>query len=163
VALRWNFSDNAFTMSWTERDGPSVSAPKRRGFGTTVVERMTKSSPGGTIDLDYAPSGLTWRLTCPAGNALERRNGDRFSRGSQIEPSLFTDYTAILERLSAARRHVRTSERNIARQRKVVSELERDGHVSLEAKRLLARFEELQELHIADRDRLETELAEISK
>jgi hypothetical protein len=25
----------------------------------------------GTVDLDYAPSGLTWRLTCPATNALE--------------------------------------------------------------------------------------------
>jgi hypothetical protein len=23
------------------------------------------------VDLDYAPSGLTWRLTCPAANALE--------------------------------------------------------------------------------------------
>jgi PAS domain S-box-containing protein len=73
VDLRWNFSDNAFTMSWTERGGPSVSAPKRCGFGTTVIERMAKSSLRGTVDLDYAPSGLTWCLTCPAGNALERR------------------------------------------------------------------------------------------
>jgi PAS domain S-box-containing protein len=73
VGLRWNFSDNTFTMSWTEREGPSVSAPKRRGFGTTVVERMAKSSLGGTVDLDYAPSGLTWCLTCPSENALERR------------------------------------------------------------------------------------------
>ncbi len=73
VDLRWNLGDNGFTMSWTERGGPSVSAPKRRGFGTTVVERMAKSSLGGTVDLDYAPSGLTWCLSCPAGNVLERR------------------------------------------------------------------------------------------
>jgi hypothetical protein len=26
----------------------------------------------GVVDLDYAPSGLTWRLACPAANALER-------------------------------------------------------------------------------------------
>jgi hypothetical protein len=44
-----------------------------------------------------------------------------------------------------------------------VVELELGGHVSLDAKRLLAQFEELQKLHIADRDRLEVELAEISK
>ncbi len=25
----------------------------------------------GKVDLDYAPSGLAWRLTCPAANALE--------------------------------------------------------------------------------------------
>jgi hypothetical protein len=62
-----------------------------------------------------------------------------------------------------ARRHVRAGEQNITRQRKVIAERERDGHDSLESKRLLARFEEIQELHIADRDRLEIELAEISK
>jgi two-component sensor histidine kinase len=60
-------------MSWTERDGPPVSAPKRRGFGTTVIETMANHSLDGTVDLDYAPSGVTWRLTCPAANALERR------------------------------------------------------------------------------------------
>jgi hypothetical protein len=58
-------------MSWTERDGPPVSAPKRRGFGTVVMEAMTERSVDGEVDLDYAPSGVTWRLTCPAANALE--------------------------------------------------------------------------------------------
>jgi two-component sensor histidine kinase len=57
-------------MSWTERDGPPVSAPKRRGFGTIVMETMAERSLGGRVDLDYACSGLTWRLTCPAVNAL---------------------------------------------------------------------------------------------
>jgi len=32
---------------------------------------MAERSVGGVVDLDYAPSGLTWRLTCPAANALE--------------------------------------------------------------------------------------------
>jgi two-component sensor histidine kinase len=58
-------------MSWTERDGPLVSAPERHGFGTVVMETMAERSVNGAVDLDYAPSGLTWRLTCPAGNALE--------------------------------------------------------------------------------------------
>jgi hypothetical protein len=58
-------------MSWTEREGPPVSAPKRRGFGTIVMEAMTERSVDGTVDLDYAPSGVTWRLTCPVANALE--------------------------------------------------------------------------------------------
>jgi two-component sensor histidine kinase len=57
-------------MSWIER-GPLVSAPKRAGFGTTVVEGMAKRSVEGVVELDYAPSGLSWRLTCPAANALE--------------------------------------------------------------------------------------------
>jgi hypothetical protein len=33
---------------------------------------MAERSVGGTVKLDYLPSGVIWRLTCPAENALER-------------------------------------------------------------------------------------------
>jgi hypothetical protein len=62
-----------------------------------------------------------------------------------------------------ARRHVAMGERHIARQREIVAKLERDGHDSLDSKRLLGFFEELQNMHIAHRDRLVKMLAEISK
>jgi PAS domain S-box-containing protein len=71
VVVRWGTDGDSFSMSWTERDGPSVSAPKRRGFGTIVMEAMAERSVDGAVDLDYATSGVSWRLTCPAGNALE--------------------------------------------------------------------------------------------
>jgi two-component sensor histidine kinase len=71
VDVGWGTDGDTFTMSWTEREGPPVSPPERRGFGTTVVERMAKQSVEGVVELDYAPSGLSWRLTCPAANALE--------------------------------------------------------------------------------------------
>jgi two-component sensor histidine kinase len=70
VDIRWG-TDGEFTMRWTEREGPPVSAPQRRGFGTIVMEAMAERSVDGAVDLDYAPSGLTWRLTCPTANALE--------------------------------------------------------------------------------------------
>jgi two-component sensor histidine kinase/PAS domain-containing protein len=69
--IGWGATRDTFTMRWTEREGPPVSAPKRRGFGTTFIETMAERSLDGKVDLDYAPSGLTWRLTCPAANALE--------------------------------------------------------------------------------------------
>jgi PAS domain S-box-containing protein len=71
LKISWEADGDTFTMNWTERGGPPVCAPKQRGFGTIVMKTMTKRSLGGTVDLDYAPSGLTWRLTCPAANALE--------------------------------------------------------------------------------------------
>jgi PAS domain S-box-containing protein len=71
VDVCWSLVRDTFIMSWTEREGPPVSAPERRGFGTIVMETMTERSLEGTVDLDYATSGLTWRLTCPAANALE--------------------------------------------------------------------------------------------
>jgi two-component sensor histidine kinase len=73
--IAWATDGDIFAMSWAERDGPPVSAPKRRGFGTIVMETMAERSVGGRVDPDYASSGLTWRLTCPAVNALE--SGER--------------------------------------------------------------------------------------
>jgi two-component sensor histidine kinase/CHASE3 domain sensor protein len=70
VDICWKTEGDTFTMSWVERDGPPVSAPKRRGFGTVVMEAMTERSVDGTVDLDYSFSGLSWRLTCPAANAV---------------------------------------------------------------------------------------------
>jgi two-component sensor histidine kinase len=72
VHIFWRTDSDVLTMSWTERDGPPVYAPQRRGFGTTVIETMANHSLDGAVDLDYAPSGLFWRLTCPSANALER-------------------------------------------------------------------------------------------
>jgi len=72
VDIAWGRNSDAFTMSWTEGEGPPVSAPKRRGFGTTVMKAMVERSVDGKVELDYAPSGLTWRLVCPAANALEQ-------------------------------------------------------------------------------------------
>src|SRR5579871_2184667 len=71
VDIRWESDGDTFTMSWTEGEGPPASPPKRRGFGTIVMEAMVERSVDGTVDLDYAPSGLSWRLTCPAASALE--------------------------------------------------------------------------------------------
>jgi PAS domain S-box-containing protein len=71
VDVSWGIDGDTLTMSWTERAGPPVSAPQRRGFGTIVMETMAERSVDGKVDLDYAPSGLTWRLACPAANALE--------------------------------------------------------------------------------------------
>jgi PAS domain S-box-containing protein len=70
VDIAWDAGDT-FTMSWTERGGPPVSSPIQRGFGTTVMEAMAARSVDGKVHLDYAPSGLAWRLTCQAAKVLE--------------------------------------------------------------------------------------------
>ena len=85
VDVGWRLDHDIFEMSWTERDGPPVSPPERRGFGSTVIVSMAKLSVGGDVELDYAPSGLVWRLTCPAANALEGR--EPWMRGIRQEMS----------------------------------------------------------------------------
>jgi PAS domain S-box-containing protein len=71
VNICWGTEGETFRMSWAERDGPQVSPPQRRGFGTVVMQEMAERSVNGTVDLEYAPSGVTWRLTCPVASALE--------------------------------------------------------------------------------------------
>ena len=70
VDVGWRLDGDTFSISWTERNGPPVSRPAQRGFGSTVIDPMAKSTVGGEVRLDYAPSGLAWRLTCPAKNVL---------------------------------------------------------------------------------------------
>jgi PAS domain S-box-containing protein len=74
VDVRWETDGDTLAMSWTECDGPPVYKPKQRGFGSIVIEAMAKYSVDGVVDLHYAPSGVTWRLTCVAANALESRS-----------------------------------------------------------------------------------------
>jgi two-component sensor histidine kinase len=69
--ISWATADDTLTMGWTERDGPPVSPPQQRGFGSIVMKAMMERSVGGEVRLDYAPSGVAWRLACPAGNVLE--------------------------------------------------------------------------------------------
>jgi two-component sensor histidine kinase len=81
VDVSWRVRGDTFTLGWTEREGPSVSAPKRRGFGTIVFEAMVERRVDGKVDLHYAPSGLTWQLACPAANALEPREREPNFKG----------------------------------------------------------------------------------
>jgi PAS domain S-box-containing protein len=72
VNISWR-ADGLFKMNWTERHGPPVRPPDRRGFGTSVMESMAKQAVDGAVELEYDTAGVAWHLTCPAANALERQ------------------------------------------------------------------------------------------
>ena len=76
VSISWaRHSDAAgmprFTMSWVESDGPPVIKPSRRGFGSTVINSMTNMSLGCDAEIDFAPTGLVWRIDCPAKRVIQ--------------------------------------------------------------------------------------------
>jgi two-component sensor histidine kinase len=70
VNVRWQLEDDTFVMDWTEHGGPLVRSPERRGFGSTVIEAIAGASVGGEVKLDYASTGVVWRLKCAASKAL---------------------------------------------------------------------------------------------
>jgi two-component sensor histidine kinase/CheY-like chemotaxis protein len=70
-AIDSDSNEPTFLIRWMERNGPPIVAPNYRGFGTTVVTRMVEASLDGETELDYAPTGLTWKFSCPLRNAME--------------------------------------------------------------------------------------------
>ena len=58
---------------WSESGGPKVAAPKRRGFGSLVIERNLARSLEADIGLDFAPEGLRCRMLIPATNLATGR------------------------------------------------------------------------------------------
>jgi two-component sensor histidine kinase/CheY-like chemotaxis protein len=79
VEIGWDVRSGAaggsprFTMGWTESGGPPVAKPARRGFGSTVINGMVKMSLNSDPHIDFAPTGLLWRIDCPADRVIEGR------------------------------------------------------------------------------------------
>jgi two-component sensor histidine kinase len=53
-----------FMLAWTESDGPAVEEPKRRSFGTRLINRLADQLHG-EAHLTYAPEGVIYRLDAP--------------------------------------------------------------------------------------------------
>ena len=43
---------------WTERGGPPAKPPRRRGFGSRLIEGFTKNELKGDVEFVYAPEGF---------------------------------------------------------------------------------------------------------
>ena len=71
MQIRWAAGDN-FSLTWRESGGPPVTPPRHSGFGTLVTQKMTARGLGGSVDMDYATTGVVWTLTAPL-DAIEPR------------------------------------------------------------------------------------------
>jgi two-component sensor histidine kinase len=52
------------SCEWREENGPPVELSDRKGYGTKLI-RGTSAQLGGTVELIYAPGGLTAVLKIP--------------------------------------------------------------------------------------------------
>ena len=80
VGLTWSVDANpegdVFRFDWIERDGPRVTPPTRRGFGSRLVERATAGEFGGRVELEFHRDGVRWRLQAPYAGLAERGRSD---------------------------------------------------------------------------------------
>ncbi|WP_338305040.1 sensor histidine kinase, partial [Bradyrhizobium ottawaense] len=70
LSLTWRIVDgeqgqSRFECQWIERGGPRVAPPKRRGFGTRLMERCVEHDLAGEFDLVFEPEGTRCRMVFP--------------------------------------------------------------------------------------------------
>jgi PAS domain S-box-containing protein len=67
LAIKWELRTNGgrkLILDWKESGGPTVTAPKERGFGSTLIEK-TLQSHGGEVSVCYAANGVSSRISMP--------------------------------------------------------------------------------------------------
>ena len=67
VAIDWHVdAEGDLRLVWTESGGPAVQPPKRRGFGSTIIERSLAFDLAGKAEVHYRLSGLEACFCLPA-------------------------------------------------------------------------------------------------
>ncbi|MFI4934167.1 MAG: PAS domain-containing protein [Caulobacterales bacterium] len=90
VEVKWKpRAQGGFELVWVERGGPSVSAPTRRGFGSTLLERVTGRELGGEARMEFRPDGVRATI-CADASSLAASPSDETSPAAPepAEPAL---------------------------------------------------------------------------
>lgn len=74
IAISWKLAEKPggrwLCLQWREQDGPPVAPPKRKGFGSRVIERGLAHELDGKVNLDYDPTGIICNIEVPAPRAI---------------------------------------------------------------------------------------------
>lgn len=71
VRLDWQLEQSPegrdqLAMTWQEADGPEITAPERKGFGTRLLKDVVSHELNGEAELVYGQHGVRYTLTFPA-------------------------------------------------------------------------------------------------
>ena len=63
VRVEWSHDQNGrLVLRWTEKGGPLVEPPTRRGFGARVMENMVRGQLQGELHFNWLPEGLACEI-----------------------------------------------------------------------------------------------------
>jgi two-component sensor histidine kinase len=67
LEVSWSLcpANDDFQLHWSERGGPPVRAPERRGFGSFLIEEALPAEFEGEVTIDYLPEGLQLHFVAP--------------------------------------------------------------------------------------------------
>ena len=69
ISVQWTVLGETPTrrlcLTWQEVEGPLVTMPQRRGFGTRLIERSLAQDLGGSVQIEFAPEGVFCSVDAP--------------------------------------------------------------------------------------------------
>ena len=65
VDLTWRLNEGRLELSWKESDGPQISPPNRRGYGSRAIVAGIERQLGGIVKFDWQTNGLRCTLSVP--------------------------------------------------------------------------------------------------
>jgi PAS domain S-box-containing protein len=72
VEISWSRAGRRLRFRWAERDGPVVTPPERRGFGSRLIERSLAQDLDAEVCLSFDPKGVVCTVSAPlAGPSLQ--------------------------------------------------------------------------------------------
>src|ERR1700722_3252484 len=71
IEIAWNVDEGKqrLQMTWSEKGGPSVSAPSRQSFGTRLIGSLGQQLKG-QVKLAYDPTGFVYALNVPMASLV---------------------------------------------------------------------------------------------
>lgn len=83
VEVSWAIDEesNRISIRWSERGGPPVENPTRRGFGRLLLEHGIMHDLAGVVRLDFASGGLTCLIDIPLTENVMASPFDRSDGG----------------------------------------------------------------------------------
>jgi PAS domain S-box-containing protein len=75
VSISWSYEEALARLQfkWVERNGPKVQLPKRKGFGSRLVERLLAAELNGRSTISYHPSGVICEIEATLDPNAARR------------------------------------------------------------------------------------------
>jgi two-component sensor histidine kinase len=68
VKITWRLTSGdpqRFQLRWAETGGPPVETPRRRGFGSRLIEQGLAHDLAGEVRLAFARAGLVYTIDAP--------------------------------------------------------------------------------------------------
>jgi two-component sensor histidine kinase/PAS domain-containing protein len=65
VTIDWSVTDGNLHIEWREREGPKVTPPTQRSFGSRLIEKGLAGELGGSVSLHFDPGGVRCVIDAP--------------------------------------------------------------------------------------------------